>query len=110
MKIKLAEAIVALYHGEKKSQKARDNFIKTFQKKELPASIPEVKVKIGTLLSDALLSVKIVSSKSDFTRLILAGAIEIADGVKIIDAKAPALSGKTYRIGKHRFIKIIVEN
>ena len=110
LKMNLAEKIVALYHGEKRSLRAKKNFIKTFQKKESPANILEIKVKGGTLLNDALVSAKIVSSKSEFTRLVLARAIEIVGGEKIVDGKVSALPNKTYRIGKHRFVKIITEN
>jgi tyrosyl-tRNA synthetase len=57
-------------------------------------------------LVDVLLREKIVESKSDFGRLLQAGAIEIVGGEKITDNKTIAKAGFVYRVGKHRFIRL----
>lgn len=105
-KMRLAREIVALYHGEKKADKAQKNFITAFQKKETPTDIPELKANKGTLLRDALVAAGIVASNSEFTRLCRDGAIGIAGkNEKVAEPYAPATDA-TYRIGKHRFVKI----
>jgi tyrosyl-tRNA synthetase len=107
-KMKLAFEIVKIYHGEKKAKKAQDNFINTFQKKEIPDDILEVSVQSGTLLVDVLLAEKIISSKAEFRRLILENAVtkmSSLGNIKITNGSVLALSG-VYKIGKHRFIKI----
>ncbi len=106
-KVVLAEEIVSLYHGINSAKKAKEHFEATFSKKEIPENIPEVTALANELLSEILLKQNIISSKSDFARLIKEGAVtELEGGRKITDLKESAKSG-TYKIGKHRFIKIV---
>lgn len=92
-KMRLAKEIVSLYHGEEAGVEELQNFDKTFSKKELPKDIETVSAKVGEKLVDIFLKHNLVSSKSEFTRLEKAGAIEEKEkGV--------------YRVGKHRFLKI----
>ena len=107
LKMKLAYEIVKIYHGEKKAKEAQDNFINTFAKGGVPKDILEVSVKNDMKLVDLLLAEKIVSSKTEFRRLIGEGAITDMDkNEKVKDIEAKALK-TVYKIGKHRFIKII---
>ena len=56
---------------------------------------------------DVMISGKIVSSKSDFRRLIEGGAItRLEDNTKIEDFNQKSKEG-VYRVGKKRFVKII---
>ncbi len=107
LKMKLARALVSLYHNEEHAIRAEESFIATFQKHEIPEDMPEVKITEGELLVDVCLKEKIVSSKSDFGRLIDGGAItNLRTGEKITDIRAKAIKGE-YKIGKTRFIRII---
>jgi tyrosyl-tRNA synthetase len=106
LKIKLASNIVAIYHGGKKAKEAEENFSKTFQKKEIPDEIEEIKG--GGELGKVLVAGKVVSSMSEWHRLVDEGAIKkLSDNEeeKITDFKIEALPG-VYKIGKRRFIKI----
>ncbi len=106
IKLILAREIVRIYHGEKEATKALENFESTFSKKEIPENIQEVSASNTEFLSDVLFREKVISSKSDFVRLTREGAItELESNKKITEIKAPAEAG-TYKIGKHRFIKI----
>ncbi len=103
----LAVAIVTMYHGVAAAGKAKENWVNTFSKKEVPEDVQELQ-SVGSL-RDTVVKAGVVSSNSEFARLILAGAVKqmgSQDEIKIVDGNAPAISGKTYRIGKHRFIKI----
>lgn len=105
-KKKLAKEIVSFYHGEKKAEEAEENFKNTFAKGGIPEDILEVIVKDDTKLMDVLLSEKIISSKTEFRRLIGEGAITDMDkNEKIKDTEIKVLK-TVYKIGKHRFIKI----
>lgn len=96
-KMRLAKEIVTLYHGEDLAHKAEEDFDKKFSKDEVPADILTVKAKEGEKLVDIFLQHGIVASKTEFNRLDKAGAIEEKEkGV--------------YRIGKHRFLKIVWES
>jgi len=107
-KMALAKELVRMYHGEKDAEHAKANFEKTFSKGEIPDDIKEIHSH-GSL-KDTLVKNGIVASNSEFTRLLVAKAIHQKTGeedIKVIDGNAPALVGVTYRIGKHRFVKVI---
>ena len=108
-KIKLAYKIVEIYHGKEKAQKAEDNFVNTFQKKEIPEKIEEVKVKMGELLSEVLVKNKILSSKSEWRRLVLSKAIhDLSKNQNITDVNLETSEDLILKIGKKKFIKVLV--
>lgn len=93
-KKELAFQIVADLNDEKAAESARDNFEKAFSQGGVPDEILTIKISKNTPLVDILLQNGLVASKTEFSRLQKSGAIkEIDIGV--------------YRIGKHRFIKIV---
>lgn len=108
LKLDLAEEIVSMYHGRDEALRAREMFLATFQKKEIPEDIEEIKGegKLGELLKTS----GIVSSMNDFRRLVGEGAVKRLSGggveEKIMDDTEPATPG-VYKIGKRRFVKII---
>lgn len=109
LKIILAKEIIKIYHGEEKANKAEQNFIQTFQKGGLPENIEEIKAEKDKNLIDVLVENKIVSSKSDFRRLINEGAIsDTVSGEKITDVNYKIINNITLKIGKKRFVKIII--
>lgn len=106
LKMRLAYEIAKIYHGGEKAKKAEENFINTFQKKEIPGKIEEI-TEFGNL-GTILVSKKILSSRSEWRRLVDEGAIKkLGDKgeEKIADFKIIAAPG-VYKIGKYRFIKI----
>ncbi|MFA6078071.1 MAG: tyrosine--tRNA ligase [Candidatus Paceibacterota bacterium] len=109
IKLDLAEEVVAIYHGAKAATSAREAFVSTFQKKEIPDDVEEIKMKAGELFSDLLLRAKIVASKSEWRRLVDEGAVKkLEEGggeEKISNATEVAVPG-VYKIGKRRFIKV----
>ena len=107
LKMILGKEIVTIYHNEKLAKKAEENFIATFQKKEIPENIPEIMPKDGEKLCDMLLKSKTIASKNEFRRLVDEGAItNLSLKEKITDYGAPSSAG-VYRIGKKRFLKIL---
>ena len=108
LKMRLAREITTIYHGEKKTKQAEETFINTFQKKEIPTDIENILVKKSTLLVDVFLSNKLISSKSDFRRLVEEGAITNLDLDKKVLSHNDIAENGVYRIGKKRFCKIII--
>ncbi|MEK7575775.1 MAG: tyrosine--tRNA ligase [Patescibacteria group bacterium] len=106
-KMRLAYEIVKNYHGEKETDKAQENFIKIFQKKEIPDNISEIKTKKGKELLDIFIENKIISSKSEFRRLMKEGAIDV-DGKNIKNAHYVIEKEVIIKIGKKKFVKIII--
>ncbi|HQQ21982.1 MAG TPA: tyrosine--tRNA ligase [Candidatus Paceibacterota bacterium] len=106
LKMRLAKEIITIIHNENKAKVAEQNFIKTFQKKEVPDQIKKVKAGVDDLLIDVLLSNKVVQSKTEFRRLINEGAISIIDKEEKITQIDELARPAVYRIGKKRFIQI----
>jgi tyrosyl-tRNA synthetase len=106
IKMNLAQQIVDIYHGREAGVSAREYFVHTFQNKELPSDMPHVSAKVGTLLADVLLAEKLVSSKTDFRRLIEEGAIKKDGETKITDHFTTIREDVILKIGKHRFLRI----
>ncbi|MEK7572730.1 MAG: tyrosine--tRNA ligase [Patescibacteria group bacterium] len=109
-KVKLALNIVRTYHGEKKAKEAEENFVKTFQKKGIPDSMEEVVCEIGELLCDALVKNKILASKGEWRRLVLGNAVhDLIKNQNITDQNIKILNNLTLKIGKKRFIKLLIK-
>jgi len=108
-KLKLAEKITALYHGEKKALQARNDFINTFAKRGAPADLKEEVVEGGKELCDIILSLGLVASKTEWRRLVLGRAVEnMENGETIQDYNFKLERGGIFKIGKKRFVKIAV--
>ncbi len=107
-KMKLALEITKSVHGEKSAMFAQEYFVNTFQKKEIPTDIKEIKNQ-SLELQDILVEQKIVSSKGEARRLAEAGAISHLEKDQTLSfEEIKKVPGKgTYKIGKNRFIKII---
>lgn len=107
IKIKLAYEIVKIYHDEKAAKEAKEEFAKVFTKKELPTSIPEVKISGTYTLPLFLIELGACSSNSEARRLIEQGALKI-DGTKITDPKSEIAThpGMIIQVGKLKIYKI----
>jgi tyrosyl-tRNA synthetase len=110
LKMKLAFEIVKIYHSEKKAKEAEENFINTFQKKEIPEEMEEIECKNGELLSEALVQNKVLTSKGEWRRLVLGSAVhDLGKNENITDQNKKVTENLTLKIGKKRFIKILAK-
>jgi tyrosyl-tRNA synthetase len=117
LKLKLAKSIVTIYHGEMDAVKAETNFITAFQKNGIPEDIEEIFTtdeEKDLSFGDLLVSKKMVTSKSEWKRLVETNSIKeiIKEGESVeektlTDYKAKIFSG-IFKIGKKKFIKIIL--
>ena len=106
-KLRLAKALVTFHHGEALAVKAQESFLGAFSGGGLPSDAPEAIVAQGAALVDILLQSKLVSSKTDFRRLVTDNAIKDLKGegaVTSFDFKVS--SDMDLKIGKHRFLRI----
>lgn len=104
-KMRLAKEIVTFYYGDKKATKAEESFVSTFSKGEVPEEVEEIKKE--ELLIDTLVNNEIISSRSEFRRLVEGGAITNMDtNGKVTDVNSKAEVG-TYKVGKKRFVRIV---
>lgn len=107
-KMHLAREIVALYHGKDAALKAEKGWQETFSEGGIPSEIPEVKIERGSKYIDVL-SGALGESKSEIRRLAEAGAVSDMEGEVIRDVTKEVSQSATLRIGKHRFLKIIIK-
>jgi tyrosyl-tRNA synthetase len=109
-KMKLAREIVAIYHGEKKAKEAEEIFINTFKKGAMPEEAPVVSAKKETLLADVLVKEGIIESKAEWRRLVTENAVSlVGTGDKIQDPYFKVVGDLEIKVGKRRFVKIVVE-
>ncbi len=110
LKMRLAKEIISIFYGEKKAKESEIKWENTFSKKEIPADIDEVKIKKGDLLIDVFVSQKIVSSKTEFRRLVDEKAITKLETDEKISSHLEKAQNGVYRIGKKRFCKIKISD
>lgn len=108
IKMRLATEIVTMYHSEKDAALAKNSWVETFSKGGVPEKVPEILADTEKELGDVLVENGVVSSKTDWRRLVEDGAVTDAEGVSIADPKAKA-SNMTLKIGKKRFVKIVTD-
>jgi tyrosyl-tRNA synthetase len=109
IKVRLAKEIVTIYHNKEEADKAEENFVKTFKEGGLPEKLDEVKANSGELLSEVSIKAGLVKSKGEFRRLVLENAVSNQEtGDKITDPNYKIISTGIFKIGKRRFVKVIV--
>jgi tyrosyl-tRNA synthetase len=108
LKMRLAYEIVKSIAGDMEAKAAEEAFVATFQKKE---SVEAVEVNGNNrTLEHVLVQEGIVSSNGEVRRLAEAGAISNFDSKEVLtlhQVKSIALPG-TYKIGKNRFVKVLL--
>lgn len=108
IKARLAFEITKIYHGEHAARESEKAFTTAFSDKGIPNDVLPVTIPSGTLLSDTLINLSLVASKTEFRRLVDEGAISIVGGEKITDPYTKITQTADYKIGKHRFLRAIV--
>lgn len=110
VKIKLAEEIVARFHGAQAAERAHQDFVARFQRGAIPQDVPKVELEApqeGLPIANLLKQANLVPSTSEALRMIKAGAVKI-DGEKIEDVNLKIQSGTShvYQVGKRRFAQV----
>jgi tyrosyl-tRNA synthetase len=110
LKMKLAKEITRIFHNEKDSELAEENFIKTVQKKEVPEDIESKKLKVKSMnIIDLLMEVGLVSSKGEARRLIQQNGIKInGEPVKDVELEVDLKEEKLLQRGKRQFVKVVM--
>ncbi len=111
-KMRLAFEITKIYHGEKAAKNVEENFVQTFQKREVPNEIPKFNVRKGANIVDVLVESKLAKSKSEARRTISQGSIKI-NGKKIsesdIDSSLVVSEKIIVQKGKRYFLELIID-
>jgi tyrosyl-tRNA synthetase len=112
IKFRLAEELVARFHGVAAGRRAQEDFIARFQRGALPEDIPEVEVQTagsGLPIANLLRDAGLASSTSEAMRLIGQGAVRV-DGERVEDPRLYCAAGQAlvYQIGKRRVARVTV--
>jgi tyrosyl-tRNA synthetase len=114
LKMKLAQEVIAGFHGEDAARKAAENFQRVFRDRQAPEEAPVIKLPKGPAkkLAALLVDLKLAPSKAEAERLIKQKAVEIdevtiEDPRKDIDLSKP--SEFLLRAGKKKFVRVVVE-
>lgn len=107
-KMKLAQELVILYHNEKDATLAKNSWIEAFEKGGVPETIPEIITTADKELVNVLIEAGVVTSKTDWRRLIDDKAVTDVEKGIIVDPKIIVYNG-IFKIGKKRFVRIVVE-
>ncbi|MFH0846991.1 MAG: tyrosine--tRNA ligase [Chloroflexota bacterium] len=108
LKKRLASEIITQLYSNAEAKEAEAHFVRVFQKRELPENIKEYRtaLKGSTDMRDILVGAKLTRSRSEASRLIEQGAVEI-DGEKIAGINAMVKDGSIIKVGSRRFIRVI---
>ncbi len=108
IKLRLAKAIVALYHNQSAAEAAEAEFINTFQKGELPKDMPMVKIPLEPIsVVDLLVATGLVDSKSEGKRMIDQKAVKIDQQlISDPDQKIDPQVDMVLQVGKRKFAKL----
>ena len=109
IKMDLAREIVSLYHTEEEVEQAEERFKMIFQMGQKPKDMDTVNVsKEDFDLISTVVNKGLVSSKSEFRRLLLQGGIKINDKKITMEKDLPKEGEIVVQVGKKKFMKIIV--
>ena len=109
IKMDLAREIVSLYHTEEEVEQAEERFKMIFQMGQKPKDMDTVNVsKENFDLISTVVDKGLVSSKSEFRRLLLQGGVKINDKKITMEKDLPKEGELVVQVGKKKFMKIIV--
>lgn len=106
-KKRVAEAIVARYHGSEAAAAARERFEKTVQRRELPEEMPTLRAAGQRKVTELLVAAGFAESKRAAERLIHQGGVRV-DGVPVTDtASMLGGDGVVLSVGARRFVRVV---
>ncbi len=108
-KKRLAEDVVARYHGREAARAAREYFERTVQRKELPADrVPEIRLGEARRVSDVMVAAGFAESKRAAERLISGNGVKV-DGILVGDPRAAwtAAEPAILSVGSRKFVKVL---
>ena len=105
-KMRLSFEITSSFYTDSEAEKAQQNFIHTFQKREVPSEMKAFPFLSDQKLVDVLVAVGLAESKGEARRLIEQKGVKL-DGVVISDPMAVLPAPGVLQSGKRRFIRLV---
>ncbi|HEX7587089.1 MAG TPA: tyrosine--tRNA ligase, partial [Anaerolineae bacterium] len=109
LKMRLARDIVTQFHRMEAASQAETEFIKVFQKHELPTDMTTFAIQQPMNIIDLIIAADMAPSRSEARRLITQGGVRLDDmAVEKIDATIPAREG-VLRVGRRKFVRLVTQ-
>lgn len=107
-KVRLAKELVTLYHDASSADKAEQEFINMFQKKQIPDEIEEKRLKTPKWnIVDLIAETALVSSKGEARRMIEQGGVRVdQEKVTSIDLELDISGEKLIQVGKRKWLRV----
>lgn len=105
-KMKLAHEIVDIFHGEEAADQSQANFVRVFQKGDMPEEMEEYQLVPGQTVLDVLEAGRLISSRGEGRRLIAQNGVRL-DGETISDPSQPFPHPGILQAGKRRFLRVV---
>lgn len=107
LKMRLAREITAQFHSAKAAAMAEEEFIRVFQREELPSELPTLVLEDEEISPiDLLVTAGLVQSRSEARRLIDQGGVRL-DGEQVRGLEPIQIKdGVVLRVGKRRFVRL----
>jgi tyrosyl-tRNA synthetase len=108
LKVNLAKIIIKDFHSAEDAQKAEEDFIARFVKKEIPDEIEETQISAGSYnLAELLANLNLASSKKEAKRLIEQGGVKLnSEKVSDTNAEINLKDEILLQVGKRKFLKV----
>ncbi|HVE57905.1 MAG TPA: tyrosine--tRNA ligase [Pyrinomonadaceae bacterium] len=108
LKVNLAKLIIKDFHSADAAEKAEEDFVARFVKKEVPDEIEETLVSAGNYnLADLLVQTNLAPSKKEARRLIEQGGVKLnGEKVSNTNAEIELKDEILLQVGKRKFLKI----
>lgn len=109
VKADIAGAVVSRYHGSGAARRARAEFTRVVEHRELPADIPTRAVRAGPWdIGELLVALGLAPSKSAARRLVAQGGVRHNAAVLASTATSVTITaGDLLRVGKRRIVKVV---
>ncbi len=108
LKVNLAKLIIRDFHSAEDANKAEEDFVARFVKKEMPDEIEETQISAGNYnLADLLVQTNLAPSKKEARRLIEQGGVKLnGEKVSNTNAEIELTAEILLQVGKRKFLKV----
>ncbi len=109
-KLRLAEALVARYHGAAAGKAEREAFVRQFSERKAPEAMSEVVVRGPSHgVIDIVVACGFAKSRSDARRLVEQGGVALNEEVvRDVHATVAVATGDVLRVGSRRYARLVV--
>ena len=108
LKVNLAKLIIKDFHSNEAANKAEEDFVARFVKKEIPDEIEETQISAGNYnLAELLVQTNLAPSKKEAKRLIEQGGVKLnGEKVSNVNAEIELKDEILLQVGKRKFLRI----